>query len=299
LRAFLVFVSADARRRITRLTLEDLTFERVGRYLRHLEDKRHNQPRTRNHRLAVLHSFFDYIATRVPEMLVTCEQVAAIPMKRVAPPETSYLERDEVARLFKDLPSRGRHALRDRALLLFLYNTGARATEVAEQRVQNLDLGPQPRVQLRGKGDKWRTCPLWAETAEQLRRLIDCQHSSAPNSSVFESRPGHPLTRFGIYKVVRRHTGRLKLAGQRGRHVGPHVWRHTAAVHLLEAGVDVNVIRGWLGHVSLQTTNRYAEITTRTKEAALRVCEPSPSAASRGKPVWHDDKSLLAWLSSL
>jgi integrase/recombinase XerD len=299
LRTFLTFVSADARSRLTHLTIDALTFERTQKYLRHLEESRHNQPRTRNHRLAVLHSFFDYVATRVPEMLAVSERIAAIPMKRVAPPQTAYLERDEIARLFRDLPSRGRHALRDRTLLLFLYNTGARVTEVVELRLENLDLGPQPRVHLHGKGDKWRACPLWAETAEHLRGLAEQGSSSAPTSPVFESRPGHPLTRFGIYKIVRRHTGEIKLAGRRGRHVSPHVFRHTSAVHLLDAGVDVNVIRGWLGHAALQTTNRYAEITTRAKEAALRICEPSPSGAPRTSSVWRDDPSLMAWLNSL
>jgi site-specific recombinase XerD len=299
LRLFLAFVSADARSRVTRLSVEAFTFERAQKYLRHLEDERHNQPRTRNHHLAVLHSFFDYLATRVPEMLAVCERVAAIPMKRAAPPQTPYLERDQTAGLFRNLPSGGRHALRDRALLLFLYNTGARVTEVADLRFENLDLGPQPRVQLHGKGDKWRACPLWAETAECLRTLVAQQSSFTPASPVFESRPDHPLTRFGIYKVVRRHTAHIKLGGSRSRHVSPHVFRHTAAVHLLDAGVDVNVIRGWLGHASLQTTNRYAEITTRAKEAALRACEPSPSAAYRNRSVWRDDPSLLAWLKSL
>jgi len=298
LRAFLIFVAANARKKITRLAIDDVTFERVQSYLRHLEEERHNRPRTRNHHLAILHSFCDYLATRVPEMIVACERIAAIPMKRFAVPETSYLEADQIAPLFRDLPLHGFHAVRDRALLLFLYNTGARVTEVAELRVENLDLGPQPRVRLHGKGDKWRTCPLWAETTKLLR-LLERQHLSTPDAPVFVSRSARPLTRFGIYKIVRRHTDKIKLTGQRRRHVSPHVFRHTAAVHLLESGVDPNVIRGWLGHASLETTNRYAEITTRTKEAALRTCELPVSGAFPRKAAWQDDQSLLAWLSSL
>ena len=299
MRAFLLFVAAVARRKITRLRVEDLTFDQVQSYLRHLEEKRHNHIRTRNHRLAILHSFFDYLATRMPEMLTVCEQIAAIPMKRVQPPQTCYLERDQVAVLFKNLPTRGRHATRNRALLLFLYNTGARAQEVADLRVGNLELGPHSRVHLRGKGDKWRTCPLWAQTVEQLQCLFGPGRLSQPDSPLFESQSGQALTRFGVYKIVRRLTDQLQLAPRGHRHISPHVFRHTAAVHLLEAGVEVNVIRGWLGHASLQTTNRYAEINTRTKEAALSVCEPSLNGAPRGKPVWQDDKSLLAWLASL
>jgi site-specific recombinase XerD len=119
-----------------------------------------------------------------------------------------------------------------------------------------------------------------------------------PDRTVFVSGHGAPLTRFGIYKIVRRHTQHLE--ARLGR-VGPHVFRHTTAVHLLESGVEVNVIRGWLGHVSLDTTNRYAEINIRAKEAALQVCEPpsSTSAAFPTKAVWRNDEALLAWLARL
>src|SRR5437667_5116640 len=235
-------------------------------------------------------------------MLDVAERVAAIPMKRVSPPETRFLERDEIDILFAALPARGAQALRDRALLLFLYNTGARVQEVADLRVQDLELASPARVRLHGKGDKWRTCPLWADTAQQLHRLLDQRTILAPNAPVFVSRQGRSLTRFGIYKLVRRHTRRLETTPAQGRRISPHVFRHTTAVHLLEAGVEINVIRGWLGHVSLDTTNRYAEINTGAKEAALRACEPPAATASAAfpqKPVWRTDESLLAWLNSL
>lgn len=193
-----------------------------------------------------------------------------------------------------------RSALRDRTLLLFLYNTGARAQEVADLRFGHLDLDRQPRVRLHGKGDKWRTCPLWKETADELRRLIQ-QPVVQPEAPVFRSQYGNALTRFGIYKIVRRHAARFDAnPGQRGRRVTPHVFRHTTAVHLLEAGVEVNVIRGWLGHVSLETTNRYAEINLRTKEAALKCCTvPVLAKGFARKPPWHTDISLMDWLNSL
>lgn len=296
IRLFLRFIAEDAHRRITRLTLADLTFERVLGFLRHLDEVRHNHTRTRNQRLALLHSFFDYVAGRAPEILAVAERVAAIPTKRAAPTETRFLERDEVGALFAAIPSRGRHALRDRVLLLFLYNTGARVQEAVDLRMRDLDLAPTPRARLHGKGDKWRTCPLWAETARQLGELLG--GSSVPDRAVFQSSHGQPLTRFGVYKLVRRHTRGLE--ARHGR-IGPHIFRHTTAMHLLEAGVEVNVIRGWLGHVSLDTTNRYAEINMRAKEAALRACEApvEVSAALPRAPVWRDDDALLAWLGSL
>ncbi len=299
-RLFLQFVATDARRAISRLVLEDLTFERVLSFLRHLEEHRHNHIRTRNQRLAALRTFFEYLVARTPETLSVAERVAAIPTKRAPPPETFFLERDEVATLFTQLHGHGLSAARDCALLLFLYNTGARVQEVAELRVANLELTAQPRVRLHGKGDKWRTCPLWAETVQQLRALLAIStRARSPDEPVFTSRSGAALTRFGIYKIVRRHTEHLTATGR--RRVSPHIFRHTTAMHLIEAGVEVNVIRGWLGHVSLDTTNRYAEINTRTKEAALRACEP-PTAISEGcplKPVWRSDEALLDWLDSL
>jgi len=131
IRLLLVFTAADKGCKITRLRLADLTFDQ---------------------RLAAVHSLFEYLASRDPELLGTCQQVAAIPMKRAAPPETRFLEKDEVGDLLAHLPARGRHALRDRALVLFLYNTGARVQEAADLRTGHLDLGEHPLVRLHGKG---------------------------------------------------------------------------------------------------------------------------------------------------
>lgn len=303
LRLFLIFTARNAGCRIARLSLEHITFERVAGFLRHLEGERRNQIRTRNQRLAALHSFCEYLASRVPEMMAVAERVAAIPTKRAPLNETRFLDRDEIGALFAQLPVKGSNTKRDRALLLFLYNTGARVQEVADLRVSNLELSSQPRVHLHGKGDKWRSCPLWEETAGQLRTLINARKPSDISSPVFASRSGQPLTRFGIYKIVRRRTRALEAAQPSAYHRGisPHVFRHTTAVHLLEAGVEVNVIRGWLGHASLITTNRYAEISAKAKEAALRACQPPVEASSgfRRSAVWRDDETLLNWLSSL
>ena len=297
-RMFLLFAATDRGCRITRLTLDDLSFEGVVGFLRYLEVDRDNHIRTRNQRLAGLHALFDYIATRSPEMLDVCQRVAAIPMKRSAPAETHFLERDETEALFRSLSDEGRLGLRDHTLLLFLYNTGARAQEVADLRVEHLDLDQHPRVRLHGKGDKWRTCPLWHHTASLLRTLIDAEPTSGAKAAVFTAN-GHGLTRSGIYKVVRRHASSLD-DPRTGRRVSPHIFRHTAAVHLLESGVEINVIRSWLGHADLTTTNRYAEINTKTKLAALRATElPGSSAGSRTTPIWRSDESILNWLASL
>ena len=300
IRLLLCFVAEDKGTKITKLSLEDLSFERVLGFLRHLEENRCNHVRTRNQRLAALHTLFDYIAVREPEMLGVCQRVAAVTMKRAAPAETHFLERDEVEALFRQLPREGRLALRDRALLLFLYNTGARAQEAADLRVGHLMLDDGALVRLHGKGDKWRTCPLWRQSASLLTELLDSPDEPAlADDPVFRSSTGGALTRFGIYKIVRRHVGHLDDV-RAGRSVSPHIFRHTAAVHLLEAGVEINVIRGWLGHADLTTTNRYAEINTKAKIEALRNTEPPGSSVGpRPHPVWRSDETLLKWLSSL
>jgi site-specific recombinase XerD len=238
-------------------------------------------------------------------MLAEAQRVEAIPAKRTQASETVYLERDEMQALFSGMPSQGRLALRDRALLLFLYNTGARVQEASDLRFADVDLNGPYRARLHGKGDKWRSCPIWPETAQLLTQLSSRGHPD-PADPVFTSREHVPLTRFGIYKIVKRHTARHPCTGSddhpvRGAGVSPHVLRHTAAVHLLEAGVEVNVIRAWLGHVSLETTNRYAEITLRTKQEALAACLPPVEVSSKHRRVggWRKDEELLKWLQSL
>jgi integrase/recombinase XerD len=299
IRLLLVFLAAEKRCKITRLTLEDLTLQRILAFLRYLEEDRGNHIRTRNQRLAAIHSLFEYIAARSPEMLAVCQQVAAIPIKRVAPPETGFLERDEVQTLLHRMPSKGRLALRDRAVILFLYNTGARVQEAADLRVEHLNLGEHSTVRLHGKGDKWRTCPLWQQTTQTIQALLgSLDPPPTPQSAVFTAN-GRPLTRSGIYKIVRRHGATLD-DPRTDRRITPHTFRHTSAVHMLEAGIEVNVIREWLGHVDITTTNRYAEINTNTKLAALRATEPfDASEGPRTTPIWRTDQTLLNWLASL
>jgi len=301
-RLFLTFVATDRRCKLTRVRVYDLTAQRVRRFLSALETERHNHIRSRNLRLSALKGFFDYLAAQVPEAWEEAERVTGMPTKRVAPPKTFFLERDEVEALFAQMPTTGSLALRDRALLLFLYNTGARVQEVADLRLSNLELDRR-RVHLHGKGDKWRTCPLWEQTVLLLRELLDEPCGLTDDRPVFVSQRGQALTRFGIYKIVRRHTRDLTLRGpaSQRRAISPHLFRHTCAAHLLEAGVEINVIRAWLGHVSLETTNRYAEINIAMKHKALEICEPPTqiTGAFPKRAIWRDDPSLLNWLQSL
>src|SRR5947209_6002811 len=274
LKLFLTYVARICRRPITRLKIPDLASERVLEFLRMIEDTRGNQARTRNQRLAALHTFYRFLAVHHPEMLAEAERVEAIPTKRTQAPQTLYLERDEIDALFKTLPKQGPLALRDRALLMLLYNTGARVQEVAELRVGDVDLGGPLRVRMHGKGDKWRSCPLWPETAELLKQLETVRLADQV-LPLFAAHQRRPLTRFRIYKIVKRHTATLRssVPGTKPHGVSPHVFRHTTAVHLLEAGIDVNVIRGWLGCLaSTPLTGMPRSICAQNKPPLLLAC---------------------------
>jgi integrase/recombinase XerD len=295
---FLTFVASESHRAITSLDTEDLTAARVREFLTHLEIERGNHIRTCNQRLAGLHALFTYLAEQAPETLAEAQKVAAIPRKKSPPPGIPYLERDELEALFAGLPTHTRAALRDRALLLFLYNTGARVQEAADLTVDNLFLQSQPRVELRGKGNKSRNCPLWPETARLLQELL----GGRTTGPVFTATHGRALTRFGIYKLVRRHTAHLSANRDGGplRHVSPRVMRHSTATQLLKAGVERDVVGGRLGRVNLSTTNRYAEASVRSKVA--QPGDDAPVSAAKefpGRSIWPDDKALLDWLASL
>jgi integrase/recombinase XerD len=256
LKLFLTWLAKTKHCHLTKLVLADLTADQVLSFLHTIETERSNQIRTRNQRLAALRTFYRFLAVHCLEMLAEAQRVEAIPAKRTAAaPETLYLERDEIDSIFKSLTQRGMLALRDRSILMLLYNTGARAQEIVDLHVSDVDLEDPLRVRLHGKGDKWRSCPIWPETAALLRQLETVRQAD-PSQRLFVSRTGRPLTRFGLYKLVTRHTTAIHPNADttRKHRVTPHVIRHTTAVHLLEAGVDINVIRGWLGHVNLETT---------------------------------------------
>ena len=184
---------------------------------------------------------------------------------------------------------------RDYALLLFLYNSGSRADEAAQLLIANLDLGSSS-VKIHGKGGKQRLCPLWPTTVRELAALITNRPS---NQHVFLNRRNHPITRFGIHTLVERHAlrARVKAPSLSTKRVSPHTIRHATATHLLRAGVDINTIRAWLGHVSLNTTNVYAEIDLEMKAQALAMCQVTEPQKSKKR--WRDDPALMAFLRAL
>lgn len=213
----------------------------------------------------------------------------------------AYLEKHEIDAMLS-VPDRARaQGRRDYALLLFLYNTGARASEAA--RVSVADLAPDIRsVRLDGKGRKVRTCPLWSRTAEVLRELLGPRIDGPREAPVFLNVHGRPITRYGIHGLVVRTANKAAetVPSLRDKRVSPHTVRHATAVHLLRAGVDINTIRAWLGHVSLETTNRYAEVDLEMKAKALQMCaDDGMESMHDGSPSWHSDGELMTFLASL
>lgn len=236
-----------------------------------------------------------FIGERAPEHIEWCGQLRLISFKRTIEPAITCLDRAEMQALLAAPKRSTTQGQRDYAMLLFLYNSGARVSEAANLTIDNLDYYAHS-VQILGKGNKWRTCPLWPATLDALRALtVD----RAPAERVFLNRNGHPITRFGIHALVKRYAkGAVKSAPSLSNKViGPHVIRHSTASHLLRAGVDINTIRGWLGHVSLDTTNIYAEIDLETKAKALATCDIS--AGHRRTKPWRTQPALMEFLHGL
>jgi site-specific recombinase XerD len=285
------------------LTVEHVTAEVIREFLQYLEQTRKNAAATLNQRVTVIHSLFRFIGRHVPELVERASQLRAVPLRRVDHPTVPYLEKAEIDALLATPDRQRRIGQRDHALLLFLYNTGARADEAAHLTRGALELGRPASVRILGKGRKMRLCPLWDHTAQVLRECLGDRLAGPAETPVFLNVRGQPLTRFGIYAVVERLVARAatRMPSLHAKRVSPHSVRHSTAVHLLRAGVDINTIRAWLGHVSLETTNRYAQVDLEMKAKALAACAiignnrpDRPSAAARRKP-----QDLMGFLASL
>lgn len=291
----LPFVSRKLRKPVERLAMHDLTSALVLKFLAHLEEDRGCSVGTRNQRLAAIRAFARFVGSRDPAHVEWCGHIRAIASKKSMPPPVGWLTRAEMEAMLAVPDRKTRRGQREYALLLFLYNTGARVTEVAQLKVQDLTLarckGSHDLALLHGKGGKVRQCPLWPETERVLaHEILD----RAPDAPVFVSRIGTQFTRFGVYRLIERCASQVPELS--GRTITPHVIRHTTACHLVLAGVDINTIRAWLGHVSISTTNIYAEIDLTLKANAVALCEVGPS---RTEPRWKEDKDLMAFLKTL
>ena len=292
----LPFASEQSGRAIDRMKVEDLTPTIVRKFLDHVENVRGCSGVTRNHRLATIHSLAKFIGMRSPLHIAWATKIRAIPFKKTAKNLIGYLERAEMDALLKPPDRHTLLGVRDHAILLFLYNSGARADEAAGLLIGSLHLNASPAVRILGKGNKWRLCPLWPATVTALSPLVTGHNETAP---VFLGRRNERMTRFGIHRLVAHYarSASKSTPSLSVKRVSPHIIRHTTAVHLLRSGVDINTIRAWLGHVSLDTTHVYAEVDLEMKATALASVDIK--GLPQTTPGCAEMPSLMAFLRGL
>lgn len=294
------FIAGRVHKPIDKLDIDHVSAENVQQFLQHLVQTRGCMLTTCNQRLAVIHALARFIGQRCPEYIEWSGEMRAIPFKRTAKTPITYLEKSEMDALLAAPDRNTAQGRRDYLLLLFLYNTGARADEAAQLTIGDLQLAHAPDqdhsyVRIHGKGNKQRLCPLWPHTASELTASIGAR---AATEYVFLNRCGQPITRFGIHTLVERYVKKVSetMPGLAAKRVSPHSIRHTSATHLLRAGVDINTIRAWLGHVSVDTTNVYAETDLEMKAKALACCEVKETKRTKR---WREDTGLMTFLRSL
>src|SRR5215467_34166 len=294
------FVARKTRKSVDALDVVDVSADLVRMFLLYLEEHRGCAISTRNQRLAAIRSLARFVALHSPEHIAWCEEICVIPFKKCSQMPGVYLEKAEMDALLAATNLKSAQGQRDHLLLLFLYNAGARADEAAQVLVGDLNLAHVPGrdlswVKIRGKGNKLRHCPLWPQTVNELAATMA---GRAPAEHVFLNRYGRPMTRFGVYDLVKRYVRRAvrQMPSLATKDVSPHSIRRSTATHLLRSGVDINTVRDWLGHVCVDTTNIYARVDLETKAKAIAHCEPGPAKPAKH---WSNDKGLMSFLRSL
>ncbi len=280
----------------SRLKLTELDAPVVLSFLQYLESERGNSVRSRNLRLSAIRSFYRWVALREPEYIGIVTRIMAIPSKREDKKLIGYLTRPEIDAIINAPEKTTWAGRRDRAMLLTLYNSGARVTEIATLERSQVYFGLETYLQLNGKGRKERTVPLWPETVTALkswfRELADLESPAA-----FPSARLRLISRHGINHILQ---GAVEKASEkchslREKSITPHIVRHTTAVHLLQSGVDVAVIALWLGHENIETTHVYLATDLEAKEKALSKLKPGVGPTARYKA----DDALLTFLKAL
>jgi len=285
----LQFLEQQKRVNVDALSVEDLDACCILTFLDFLEQQRGNGPRSRNARLAAIRSFIRYAASVDPLLLPVAQCLLAIPEKRFERALVEYLTREQMQSLLDAPNTSSRIGRRDRVLLMLMYNTGARVSEIAALRIDDLRLESGGSVHFHGKGRKQRSVPLWHKTVQMLRKWLKETESSADRPLLPNSRGGF-MTRAGVAHRLAQAvvTATARDPSLRKCHISPHTIRHTTAMHLLQSGVDLSTIAMWLGHESIQTTHQYLEADLESKRKALASVEPprtSRSPRTESKPL--------------
>jgi site-specific recombinase XerD len=271
-----------------KLQIGQLDRELVLAFLDHLERDRGNGAATRNQRLAAIKTFYRFLARSMPELMQLSVSVQAIVLKSTPCEPPPSLTEDQVEAILA-VPDTGRLiGVRDHAMLQLFYNTGARVQEVADLRPEHVNHAAAT-VSLTGKGGKTRTVPLWPNTCEAIDRYLQQRDGAGITSDhLFVNARGQPLTRFGIGRRVAElaREAAARCPSLRGRTVTPHLWRHTTALHMIESGIDIAVLRDWLGHVDIRTTKAYLHVDLARKRQALEKFPPPAGGGPPQSPRW-------------
>ena len=295
-RLLLAFAQERLRKPPSALPLADLDATLVAAFLQHLEKQRGNSVRTRNARLAAIHSFFRYVALQEPAHGGTCQRVLAIPTKKAEHKLVTSLTRAEQEALLAAPDRTAWLGRRDHAIIMLLLQTGLRVSEMRDLRCEDIVLTAGAHVHCRGKGRKERCTPLTRETVSVIKAWL-AERSGLPTEPAFPSRRGTLLSRDAVERLVTKYAELATVTcGSLGKkRVSPHVLRHTTAVSLLQAGNDRSIIALWLGHESIETTQMYLDADLTMKERAL--ARTAPLRAGPGR--YRADDSLLTFLNGL
>jgi site-specific recombinase XerD len=295
--AFIRFLADSTGQTVDILSMNDDFSDHVVDFLNHLENVRKCSISTRNHRLSTIKSFCRYAAYAEPLSASNCHRVTLIPLKKKTEPLVEYLELDEMEAIISTANPTSVEGRRDRALLLMLFNTGCRVSELVQMTTEHLQPGPPRHVRILGKGRKWRTVPLWERTIKAIEATRKDRRDD--NHHLFIGQRGSPLTRFGVRHLLDRRckAATTQMPSLNRRKVSPHTIRHTTAVALLRATGDIDAVSKVLGHASLNTTRIY------TAADRSRLAETINSISSALLPAamheWKPDADLLVWLESL
>lgn len=293
---FLDFASRRLGQEPTAMRLADIQPELILAFLDHLEKDRHNSVRSRNLRLTALRAFLKFAARRDVASLNDVERALAVPMKRFEKPMLGYLTRAEMVAILGQ-PGQTWSSQRDHLMLVMLYNTGARVSEIIGVRVIDVVLEGSACVHLHGKGRRLRSIPLWKSTVIEVRAWLRLNPTLRGEAALIPNRDGQAMSRSNV-------TQRLALAVSHAaqvqpdllkKRISPHTLRHTCAMHMLQSGVPFNVIALWLGHEKMTTTHIYVEADLAMKERALARLEEPNTKMSRYKAP----DSLMRFLQTL
>lgn len=284
-----------------KISLELLSSEWLADFLSWLETDRKSSIATRNQRLAALHAFFRYIQMEEPTGILHFQKIIAIPIKKAKKPIIEYLTTDAIKILLKQPDRYTTKGRRDLTLISVLYDTGARVQELIDIKIRDVILQKPATITLAGKGNKIRRVPIMENTVKLLQRYLlenNLEQQFRNEEPLFTNNQHHKLTKEGIAFIISKYvTSARQKSMLVPNKVNAHMFRHSKAMHLLQAGVNLIYIRDFLGHVDIKTTEIYARADTETKRKAIeKLC---PDIISSNLPDWGKDKALLTWLTGL